>query len=188
MANISHSTLTDPYLHEPKGVATATSGEVYVATGAGSGVWKPADSHIDGYISYDATTPAYSHSTTTSDTPLNPTFVISTSKNFSGISSPNARLVYSGSDAVYGSINFSASMRQASGTSKDVQISIVKNGVELTGTRNITTIASGSWNNISISTISTISTSDYFEVFIKADGAHTTLFATAQLTISCYPG
>lgn len=34
-----HVDLTDPELHEPKGVATATSGEVYVANGAGSGAW-----------------------------------------------------------------------------------------------------------------------------------------------------
>lgn len=34
-----HSTLTDPELHEPKGVAAAASGEVYVANGAASGVW-----------------------------------------------------------------------------------------------------------------------------------------------------
>lgn len=35
-----HSTITDPDLHEPKGVAAATSGQVYVANGAGSGVWQ----------------------------------------------------------------------------------------------------------------------------------------------------
>ena len=34
-----HSTLTDPELHEPKGVSTATSGRVYVSNGAGSGSW-----------------------------------------------------------------------------------------------------------------------------------------------------
>lgn len=40
MANVNHSTLTDPYLHEPKGVAAASSGDVYVANGAGSGTWE----------------------------------------------------------------------------------------------------------------------------------------------------
>lgn len=34
-----HSTLTDPELHEPKGASTASSGDVYVADGAGSGSW-----------------------------------------------------------------------------------------------------------------------------------------------------
>jgi hypothetical protein len=39
MANVNHSTLTDPFLHEPKGVAAASSGDVYLANGAGSGSW-----------------------------------------------------------------------------------------------------------------------------------------------------
>jgi hypothetical protein len=34
-----HKDLTGVDLHEPKGVATATSGQVYVADGAGSGAW-----------------------------------------------------------------------------------------------------------------------------------------------------
>jgi len=39
MANINHSTLTDPYLHEPKGAYGATVGKVYVSNGSASGVW-----------------------------------------------------------------------------------------------------------------------------------------------------
>jgi len=36
-----HSVITDPNIHEPKGVATAAAGEVYVANGSGSGAWDP---------------------------------------------------------------------------------------------------------------------------------------------------
>ena len=44
MATIQHSSLTDSDgLHEPKGVSTATSGDVYVADGAGSGDWSPLE-------------------------------------------------------------------------------------------------------------------------------------------------
>jgi hypothetical protein len=39
MVNVPHSTLTTTDLHEPKGAAAATSGQVYVANGSGSGVW-----------------------------------------------------------------------------------------------------------------------------------------------------
>ena len=49
MANISHSTLTDPYLHEPKGVGAATAGYTYRANGAGSGSWEK----IRGFSQYD---------------------------------------------------------------------------------------------------------------------------------------
>jgi hypothetical protein len=34
-----HSTITDPDLHEPKGISTASQGRVYVSNGAGSGSW-----------------------------------------------------------------------------------------------------------------------------------------------------
>lgn len=40
MANIQHNTLTDPNLHEPKGVSTASVDAMYVATGTGTGSWK----------------------------------------------------------------------------------------------------------------------------------------------------
>jgi hypothetical protein len=36
---IQHNTITDPDIHEPKGAASAASGKVYVADGAGSGAW-----------------------------------------------------------------------------------------------------------------------------------------------------
>jgi hypothetical protein len=39
MANVEHSAITDPNIHEPKGVAAATSGQIYVANGSGSGSW-----------------------------------------------------------------------------------------------------------------------------------------------------
>lgn len=35
-----HAALTDPFLHEPKGIAAAAEGLVYVSDGAGSGDWK----------------------------------------------------------------------------------------------------------------------------------------------------
>ena len=54
MANVNHSTLTDPYLHEPKGVASASTGKVYVANGSGSGTWTSKESlvelSLEGYI------------------------------------------------------------------------------------------------------------------------------------------
>lgn len=39
MANVEHSLLTGASLHEPKGVESASSGEVYVADGLGTGAW-----------------------------------------------------------------------------------------------------------------------------------------------------
>lgn len=39
MANVQHSALTGAELHEPKGVATATSKQVYISDGLASGAW-----------------------------------------------------------------------------------------------------------------------------------------------------
>lgn len=37
---IQHEAITDPFVHEPKGAAAASIDTVYVANGAGSGVWE----------------------------------------------------------------------------------------------------------------------------------------------------
>jgi len=55
MANVSHASITDPNIHEPKGVATAAVDKAYVADGAGSGAWgyplpKGVDSAAAGQI------------------------------------------------------------------------------------------------------------------------------------------
>lgn len=39
MAQIQHNAIPDNQLHEPKGVASASSGTVYKANGSGSGTW-----------------------------------------------------------------------------------------------------------------------------------------------------
>lgn len=45
---IEHAVITDPNIHEPKGVASAASGRVYVANGTGSGAWaKVQDGSVD---------------------------------------------------------------------------------------------------------------------------------------------
>ena len=36
---IAHKNLTDPQLHEPKGISGASANTVYIANGTGSGVW-----------------------------------------------------------------------------------------------------------------------------------------------------
>ena len=40
MANIDHELISDPYLHEPKGITSASAKQIYVADGASSGEWR----------------------------------------------------------------------------------------------------------------------------------------------------
>lgn len=43
MANVQHSSLSDPNLHEPKGVSSAAANGVYLSNGSGSGAWTPVN-------------------------------------------------------------------------------------------------------------------------------------------------
>ena len=97
MANVNHNTLTDPYLHEPKGASTALAGQIYVANGAGSGTWVENSRAFGGYLTFSTSSP-YAHSTTTSDTVINPSFSIAVNNGFTGLSSPNARIRYDGTE------------------------------------------------------------------------------------------
>lgn len=60
MPDIEHSAISDPYIHEPKGVAAASAGEVYIADGAGSGEWRILD-----FTDIDVTVPSSASDTGT---------------------------------------------------------------------------------------------------------------------------
>ena len=182
MADVNHNTLTDPYLHEPKGASTALAGQIYVANGAGSGVWVENSRIFGGYLTFSTGSP-YAHSVTTSDTVLNPTFSTSVNNGFTGLSSPNARVRYDGTETINASIDSSFSIQQSSGTARQVEMVLYKNGTELVGSRVITTAASGEWHTISFSFDTTLATNGYIEIFVKASASATINFASGYLRI-----
>lgn len=70
---IEHKNIAEAGLHEPKGVSVATSGQVYIADGAGSGVWSdalvtPSDIGIERLL--DGLSVAASQTPVALDTPL----------------------------------------------------------------------------------------------------------------------
>ena len=73
MANIQHSVLTDPQLHEPKGASTAASGKVYVANGSGSGAWQFIAGHSYGDLYITASSVSQTLSAASALAKLNPT-------------------------------------------------------------------------------------------------------------------
>ena len=184
MANVNHSTLTDPYLHEPKGVASASAGSIYVANGSGSGSWSHAHHYIGAYVDFDATTPAYQHSVTTTLSPLDPTFTVAENSGFTGVSSPNARLQYTDVEDIVATINFAMSLKNSSGSDKQVEFVLYKNGVAVGGAHNIQTAVSGSWNNCTLVGQTTLSQNDYIEIWVKADASFTLDISSAYLTIA----
>jgi hypothetical protein len=72
MANIQHSVLTDPQIHEPKGVSTAASGKVYRANGSGSGAWVFPSGHSYGELYIDNGITSQTLSAASAKAKLNP--------------------------------------------------------------------------------------------------------------------
>lgn len=180
---IQHNVITDPDIHEPKGVASASTGQIYVANGAGSGTWQDKDKWLGVYTGFDAAGPAYQHSTTTSDTVLNNTWTTSSNDGFTVLTSPNTRLRYDGTETITTFIQASFATKQASGANKDVEWVLYKNGVAVVGSRVIRTLSTGTWGSISFSPVISLATNDYIELFTKADGACTVDYASIQLMI-----
>jgi hypothetical protein len=187
MANVNHSTLTDPYLHEPKGAASATSGSVYVADGLGSGSWTKAHSHVNGFIPFDATTPAYTHSVTTGYTALDPTFSITTNDGFSGTDTPNARLIYTDQEDSTVFCTFVFNFRNASGTDRELEVLFYLNGSPMNGGHIIVTAVSGEWRSATLADTTTISNDDYIEIFVKGEDAFDLDVASAAVIIQGIP-
>jgi hypothetical protein len=73
MPNIQHAVLTDPQLHEPKGVSTAASGKVYRANGSGSGTWVFPSGHAYGELYIEGGVTAQTLPAASAKAKLNPT-------------------------------------------------------------------------------------------------------------------
>jgi hypothetical protein len=182
MANVNHSTLTDPYLHEPKGVAAASNGSVYYADGAGSGSWEHSNHYVGGYVAFDSASPE-SQSISTTFSALDPTFALAENSGFTALSSPNARIRYDEPETMIGTISFTTSIRHSSGSAADVELALYKNGTIISGAHMIQTTDSAAWNNMTLVGQTELATNDYIEVFAKADSTITLETASAFLTI-----
>jgi len=170
MANVEHSSLTGSALHEPKGVATASSGEAYVANGSGSGVWQPIHRHLGVATSFSATSPfAYTLDTDIVEKFLSFPVDSSHVTGFTVVTSPNLRFRYDDPTEVTSLINLTMSSSQESGSSKDVEWALFKNGTEIGGSRAIRSISSGSWGSISVTAVISLAQNDYIEIKTKAN-------------------
>ncbi len=169
MANVEHSSLTGSALHEPKGVAAANSGEAYVANGSGSGTWQPIHRHLGAATAFNHSSPyAYSIDTDIAEKFLSPSISSTVTSGFTVVTSPNLRFRYDDATSLTGLINVTMSSSQASGSSKDVEWALFKNGTEIVGSRAIRSIGSGSWGSISVTGLTALAQNDYIEIKTKA--------------------
>ena len=70
---IQHKLIADADLHEPKGIASAVSGKVYVSDGAGGGSWLYPSGKVHGEIYIDAGATSQTLSAASAYAKLNPT-------------------------------------------------------------------------------------------------------------------
>jgi hypothetical protein len=194
---IQHKLITDPDIHEPKGVAASTANKVYVADGAGSGTWKKlSPPQLSGL-----TTNGTAGDTITVDGSGNFVFAGAPhgAVNFYNLASPytltypstftklaptttaggvpaqfteatTARLTYTGTDTVPVSITYSVSLDQTSGTNRDIVVAVAKNGTVVNGYSVLTVQSSQIHNTAGTATIN-LATNDYVEIFAINTGA-----------------
>lgn len=203
---VQHSAITDPNLHEPKGVAAAAVDQVYVADGAGSGAWgKLTPSSLSGLstdgangqkvsvdgagnfvLSYNShgsvefvnTTTPYVLAATTSFAKAAPTTTAS-GHPIQVTEATTARLTYTGIETEHFDVVCGLSLDQATGSNKDVSIAIAKNGTAIALSEQITTTVSGQKQSIGVHADVSLATNDYVEVFIK-------ISAAANVNVYCY--
>ena len=193
MANINHELIADPYIHEPKGAASATINKIYVATGTGSGTWKKIPVQALSNLTSDGVAGQFLAVDGTGN------FVLASSANgsiyFYNISTPytltypsvftkvdavtagsggtptlitegtNSRLTYIGTDASKLDVVFSASIDQTSGADRDIEFAIYKNGALINGSNVIVTTQTGKKVAMSCHSEISVVTNDYIEVF-----------------------
>jgi len=183
MANIDHSTLTDPYIHEPKGCSTALAGQIYVANGAGSGVWVENHRIVGGALTFSTGSP-YAFAATTTNQVLNPTYTLTNNNGFTGLSSPNARIRYDGTETILASLDAVFSITHAAGAARALELAFYKNGTALANSRVISTVSSGEYEVICLKFDTSLSTNDYIEVYGRIDTNTTVNFASGYLRIT----
>jgi hypothetical protein len=159
-----HNTLTDPELHEPKGVASATANQMYLADGAGSGDWRNFP-HSHMYYSDIGT--GTTITTPTAYTVINPTTVGDTDPHdFSH--SGAGKLTYTGTDTVDASIAVTLTIKHSTGSGVDCYFAVYKNGAAIAGGEHVHTADSANYGNVVLIVHTELVTSDYIEIYCKA--------------------
>jgi len=197
MPSVQHSAITDPNIHEPKGVAAATVNKVYVSNGSGGGTWQKisppqlagitANGQAGDTVTVDGSgnfvftgTPhgavhffnlasPYTLTYPSSYTKLAPTTTAGgIPSNFTEANT--ARLTYTGTDSVPMSISYSVSLDQTSGSLRDLVVAIYKNG-SVTNGYSVIGATSSEKHNMSGTHTVTLATNDYIELYILNNGA-----------------
>ena len=195
---VRHADLTGNELHEPKGISLAANNTVYVKTSGGTGTWKKippislegitANGTAGDFIVSDGSGGFLFASTAHGNTyfyniasPYTLTVVgtgwqkINATTTAGGspqliTEGTNSRLTYTGTNTVDLDIVFNMSIDQSSGSNKDIEMAIYKNGTVVDGSHVISTSKSGEKLVMSSHADVEMATNDYVEVYAKNHG------------------
>jgi len=176
MANVEHSVLTGSALHEPKGVATAGAGAVYLATGGGSGTW--VSSHSYASLGMDGG----SQSLTNSQSFVTITPSGLELSGFTHLTSPNFRVRYDGVPGLTTQIHFNSTVTAftgGGGSTLNATWIMYKNGVAIPGAK--TTI--NELGSVHLQALITLATNDYIEIKASNGGGGSASTSAMQLSI-----
>lgn len=185
MADVQHSTLTDPQLHEPKGISSAGAGHVYLSDGVGSGEWKHAHRYVNGFIPFNIAS-TYNHSVTTDFTGLNPTFGFGVNDGFTGLANP-AGIKYVGTESIIAHCTFVCNYKNAAGSRRDVEFVFYRNGAPMNGGHVIVSAESNTWSSLTLTDMVQFDTNDYMNVYVKGESSFTLEIAAGSVIIKGLP-
>lgn len=196
---IQHKDIPEAQLHEAKGASTAAADKIYVADGAGSGVWKKiAPTSLSGvtgngsdlqhvisdgagnfYLSAMAHGSTYFVDITTPYTLTYPAAYTKVAPTTTATGNPTevtenttCKLIYTGTPTRHMRGIASICFSQSVGANRDIRFAIYKNGSIISNSETISTAQSAIKNNFTmIADITGINTNDYFEVYARNDGA-----------------
>lgn len=174
MATTQHKNITDPDIHEAKGVAAAAAGKVYISDGAGSGAWRYIP---HSYCYYTNIGTGTTYTTPASYTLVNPTTTVGSSSPKDFTHNNAGRLTYTGTTTLDVTIEANITGKHSSATVVDAFFAIYKNGSLVTGSERARSFLSGTYDQISILAHVSMATNDYVEVYTKTASGNVVVHA-----------
>ena len=197
---IEHKNITDPDLHEPKGVNSAVIHTVYKANGAGSGTWSKVPVQglqgltgngtsrqmilADGAGGFNLTNAiafggVYFVNIATPSLVTYPSIYTKVAPVTLPIGiapiefteSNNGRLTYTGAISRTAVVNANISVSQATGASRDLKLALYKNGAIIPPSEQILTTNTAEKTTLALITTVSLVTNDYIELWMINTGA-----------------
>lgn len=163
-----HKNIVDAQRHECKGATAATIGQTIISNGDATATFQYAHPRGSSYF-VDMATP-YTLSYPSAYTKLAPT-TTSTGTNIQFTVSTSGRLTYTGTRTLTTKLIFNISLDQASGSNRDIEVAVYKNGSLVPGSTVVNTTSSAIKVLTTCLIDTTMATNDYVEAFVKNAGA-----------------